>query len=210
MNHENHGHLEGMERRKKAFSVRAMIALFIAMHSCVAFAGEGETRFCDRVKVELLCEDCKGGLSDELVAERPQLIACLKSIVAASGTSAAMSSKYLRSRAIGFLGMYGGADAFSVIVKVLESEADPDRRVALRSLGNTGLAEAVPAVSKYLKDPERNMRDDAVGTLQIIGSPDALRALEEWNADGEAKYIKTKRRNAIIAIQKRLSTYESR
>ncbi|RMF77316.1 MAG: TIR domain-containing protein [Chloroflexi bacterium] len=111
--------------------------------------------------------------------------------VAVSGLMGALddTAAKVRESAAYALGEIGDASAVPMLVEVLRN----DRSVAVRiaaaeALGKIGHADAVPELIEHLTDDERlsdtmPVSEYAAMSLEQIGTPDALAALEQWRGE---------------------------
>ena len=79
------------------------------------------------------------------------------------------------------LGLIGSKDAVPSLIKALQQDQDPEVRVsAAEALGEIGSEDAVPTLIQVLQDENVGVRRRVAGALGRIGTPEALKAVKDF------------------------------
>ncbi len=84
--------------------------------------------------------------------------------------AAAVESRVLALRAIAQI---GGPNATATLIKAMDNDAEAVRLSAIRALGDTGVARAIPALRDKLKSDAPQERSEAASTLGRLNAKDA-------------------------------------
>ncbi|HEX8203640.1 MAG TPA: HEAT repeat domain-containing protein [Isosphaeraceae bacterium] len=144
------------------------------------------------------------GLPQELLKDRRAVARQLKALAEQPHATLDAAEGLVRGRAIVALGMYGGPDALGTLKALAEAEGEPYRRHALVGIGRTRAPEGVSTAAKFLAHDDVLLREAAIDSLAASGLPQALAALERFDASEDEGYIRRKRQAAIAALTARL------
>lgn len=132
---------------------------------------------------------------------RSTLLLALAAAGCTPGPQPNLNSRDAYERYLGALQVSRGVDptAYHVLQRQLRDPAPLARIGALVALGRWGRADAVPAVAALVKDPDPEVRAQAVRTLSLLGSEEGVAPLIEALASDPVADV---RRRAALDLVK--------